>query len=68
VTVAVTHRELHGWGVLLASGLLSLLVGVVLYLSLPWSGLWVLGTLVAFDLILQGVAWLEIGFALRRLR
>ena len=43
-----------------------LVVGVMLYATLPWSGLWVVGTLIAVELIVQGVSWLQFGLALRR--
>ena len=53
-----------GWVMMLVSGVISLLVGVMLYLTLPWSGLWVVGTLIAVELIVHGVSWLQ--FGLRR--
>ncbi|MEJ0018411.1 MAG: HdeD family acid-resistance protein [Acetobacteraceae bacterium] len=66
VIMAVRHRGMTGWGLLLAGGLISLGVGVLLYVTLPWSGLWVVGTLIAVELIVQGVGWLQFGLALRR--
>jgi uncharacterized membrane protein HdeD (DUF308 family) len=32
---------------------------------MPWSGLWVLGTLVGIELIVSGLTWLQFGLALR---
>ncbi len=64
---AAGHRRLGGWWVLLLSGLVALAVGVLIYLSLPWSGLWVLGTLVAIELVVGGVSALMFGLSLRRL-
>jgi uncharacterized membrane protein HdeD (DUF308 family) len=49
------------------SGLVSVVIGILLYGSLPWSGLWVLGTLIGVELLVQGVTWLMFGMALRRL-
>jgi len=40
---------------------------VLLFMELPWSGLWVLGTLIAVELIMMGVTWLQVGLNLRRL-
>ena len=37
------------------SGLVSIVIGVLLYASLPWSGLWVLGTLIGVALMVQGM-------------
>ena len=46
--------------------MISLLIGLMLYLTLPWSGLWVVGTLIAVELIVHGVSWVQFGLALRR--
>jgi uncharacterized membrane protein HdeD (DUF308 family) len=40
---------------------------VLLYRSLPWSGLWVLGTLIAVELLVQGGTWLQFGLSLRQM-
>lgn len=68
LVIAARHWHMSGSGLLLIGGLFSMAVGVGLYLLLPWSGLWVLGTLIAVELILQGAAWIEFGLGLRRLR
>ena len=66
IVMAVQHRHMQGWWILLAGGVISLLVGLMLYLMLPWSGLWVVGTLIAVELIVHGVSWIQFGLALRR--
>ncbi len=66
IVMAVRHWHMGGAGLLLVGGLISAIVGIVLYLTLPWSGLWVLGTLIAIELIFHGAAWFEFGLALRR--
>ena len=66
--IALRHWHMGGSGLLLLGGLVSAGVGIALYLTLPWSGLWVLGTLIAVELIFHGAAWFEFGLALRRLR
>jgi uncharacterized membrane protein HdeD (DUF308 family) len=68
IVMAVRHWHMGGSGLLLVGGLISAIVGIVLYLTLPWSGLWVLGTLIAVELIFHGAAWFEFGLALRRTR
>jgi uncharacterized membrane protein HdeD (DUF308 family) len=67
ITVALRHREVGGWWLMVLSGLVSVVIGILLYGSLPWSGLWVLGTLIGVELLVQGVTWLMFGIALRRL-
>jgi uncharacterized membrane protein HdeD (DUF308 family) len=66
IVMSLQHRHMAGWGMMLASGIISLLVGLMLYLTLPWSGLWVVGTLIAVELIVHGVSWLQFGLTLRR--
>jgi uncharacterized membrane protein HdeD (DUF308 family) len=66
LVIAFQHRHMPGWGLLLVSGVISLLVGLMLYVTLPWSGLWVLGTLIAVELIFHGVSWVQFGLTLRR--
>jgi uncharacterized membrane protein HdeD (DUF308 family) len=68
VVLALRHRAVRAWGLVLASGLVSVVVGCLLYASLPWSGLWVLGTLIAVELLVQGAGWLYFGIALRFVR
>ena len=66
--IALRHRELPGWWLMLIGGLLSVILGIMLYRALPWSGLWVLGLLVGVELVVQGVSWLQFGLGLRKLR
>jgi uncharacterized membrane protein HdeD (DUF308 family) len=68
IVVAVRHREMNGWWLMALSGLISVLIGFLLYASFPWSGLWVLGTLIGVELLVQGATWLMFGMALRRVR
>jgi len=67
IVVAVRHREMTGWWLLVLSGLISVFLAIVLYMSLPWSGLWVLGTVIAIELLIQGFTWLQFGLSLRKL-
>ncbi|WP_342629028.1 HdeD family acid-resistance protein [Nguyenibacter vanlangensis] len=67
MVIAVRHRDLNGWWIVLGGGLISLLVGVCLYLTLPWSGLWLIGTFIAVELIAAGIGWIQFGLALRTL-
>jgi uncharacterized membrane protein HdeD (DUF308 family) len=67
IIIALRHRELAAWWLMLLGGIISVILAIMLYASLPWSGLWVLGTLIAVELVVHGVAWLQFGFSLRRL-
>jgi uncharacterized membrane protein HdeD (DUF308 family) len=67
IVVGLRHREIRGWWLMALSGLISAVIGALLYASLPWSGLWVLGTLIGIELVVQGVTWMTFGIALRRM-
>jgi uncharacterized membrane protein HdeD (DUF308 family) len=52
---------------MLFSGLITLLIGLLIYASLPWSSLWVIGTLIAVELVIHGITWIQFGLMLRRM-
>lgn len=54
-----------GWGWVVASGVLSTIVGLTLLLGWPVNSSWVLGLVLAVDLIFQGCAMLAAGLRLR---
>ena len=68
IVLAFQNRNMPAWGLVLLSGIVSIVVGCLLYASLPWSGLWVLGTLITVELLVQGASWLYFGLALRTAR
>jgi uncharacterized membrane protein HdeD (DUF308 family) len=62
---STTLRPLPGWGWVLASGLISIIAGIVFYASWPENALWLLGVVLAVDLAFQGVADIAFGLAMR---
>lgn len=56
----------RNWGWIVFSGAITLLAGVVIALGWPFSSLWVLGTFLAVDLLMQGFAMVAFGMALKR--
>lgn len=65
---SIALRRLRGWGWLLASGVITVLAGVVFLVGWPENSLWLLGIVLAVDLAFQGAADLVFGFAQKRLR
>ena len=63
---AFAHR-FGGWGWLLASGVIDVALGVMIWSELPMSGLTIIGLLVGISLIFRGVSWLMLGFTLKRI-
>ncbi len=64
IVVAIRERPRRGWAWVLAAGVLSVLAGLVLVLGWPVNSLWVLGLILAVDLIVQGWAWIAFGLGL----
>ena len=63
---AIAHR-FEGWGWLLLSGAVDVVLGVLIWRELPMSGLTIIGVLVGISIIFRGVSWLMFGFALKRI-
>ncbi|MEA2079036.1 MAG: HdeD family acid-resistance protein [Pseudomonadota bacterium] len=55
-----------GWGWLVFAGLVSLLLGGIILFEWPATGLWVIGLLVAIELIIHGWSYVFMALAARR--
>jgi uncharacterized membrane protein HdeD (DUF308 family) len=66
IVMGVQHRHMPGWVLLIIGGVISVVVGFLLWQSLPWSSLFVVGTLIAIELIFHGVSWIQFGLTLRK--
>jgi len=63
ILIAMGDRG-HGWGWLLASGIASVAASAMVGWGWPMNALWVLGLVLAIDLLFQGVMLLLMGAAL----
>ena len=54
------------WGWVVASGLITLLLGVIILIHWPVSSLYVLGIFLGVDLVFAGVTWIWVGLGLRQ--
>ncbi len=61
---SLTHR-FHGWGWMFASGLITFVLGVMIWRRWPEAALWVIGLFVGIDLIFIGWSWVMLGMAVR---
>jgi uncharacterized membrane protein HdeD (DUF308 family) len=59
-------RPVHGSSWLLVDGIITLLVGLMIYLQWPSSSAWAIGVLVGASLIISGITRLGMTFAVRR--
>jgi uncharacterized membrane protein HdeD (DUF308 family) len=65
IIMALRVRDHRGWGWLLASGILSLILGAMIWAQWPASGLWVIGLLVGIQLLFTGWSMVMLAFAAR---
>jgi uncharacterized membrane protein HdeD (DUF308 family) len=65
IIMAMRVRDHRGWGWLLASGILSVILGALIWAEWPASGLWVIGLLVGIQLLFTGWALVMLALAAR---
>ena len=64
VRIYLALRDWHRYGwLLLLSGIVGILAGLVILAKWPLSGLWVFGLVVGADLILHGLWWVASGWS-----
>lgn len=59
-------RSLGGSGWMLLDGIITLLLGLMIYLQWPASSAWAIGTLVGVSMIISGVARVMLSLAVRK--
>ncbi len=64
--MASVLRNESGWGWLVFAGLTALVLGILILLQWPYSGLWVLGLFIAIELLVNGWTYIFIALAIRR--
>jgi uncharacterized membrane protein HdeD (DUF308 family) len=65
--VASVAVQLPGSGWEILNGVIALIMGVVLLIQWPISGLWAIGLFVGIDLIFNGCAWAALAFNLHKM-
>ncbi|QMT61620.1 HdeD family acid-resistance protein [Legionella sp. PC997] len=66
ISMAISLRNTHGWGWILFAGICSLILGIMILSHWPMSGLWVIGLLIAIDMIISGWTYILIAISLRK--
>ncbi len=64
--MAIELRHAVGWGWLLFAGLTAIVLGILILMQWPYSGLWVLGMFIAIELLVNGWTYIFIAIASRR--
>jgi uncharacterized membrane protein HdeD (DUF308 family) len=55
------------WGWALLNGVVTTLLGVIIFRHFPETGLWLIGTLVGIELIFNGATWIMLSLNIRSL-
>ena len=66
IVLYVKMRPIHGSSWMLVDGIVTLLLGLMIYMQWPSSSAWAIGTLVGVSLIFSGVARVMMSLAVRK--
>ena len=66
IVLYVKMRPIHGSSWMLLDGIITLLLGLMIYLQWPSSSAWAIGTLVGISMIFSGVARVMMSLAVRK--
>jgi uncharacterized membrane protein HdeD (DUF308 family) len=66
IVLYVKMRPIHGSSWVLIDGIVTLLLGLMIYMQWPSSSAWAIGTLVGISLIFSGVARVMMSLAVRK--
>ena len=61
--IALQHRDSKGWGWALVSGIISIILGIMIFARWPVSGLWIIGLFVAIEMIINGWSYIFLALA-----
>ena len=66
IVAALSHR-FHGWGWVLFNGIITLILGVMIWQDWPEPAFWVIGMFLGIDLVFDGMSWVMLGLAVRHI-
>ena len=64
--LAVLLERFSNWGWVLLNGVVSLMLGLMIFRQWPYSGLWFIGLALGIDMMLNGWTWIMLGLGLRK--
>lgn len=56
----------NAWGWVFFNGLITFILGILIYSEWPLSGLWLIGTFVGIDMLLAGWSWIILSLQAKR--
>jgi len=66
IVIAVQNRKRQGWVWPLVGGLLSVILGFLILLQWPVTGLWVIGLFMSLEMIIHGWSYIALSLAEKR--
>ena len=64
--VTALSMRIPGWGWTLTNGIISLILGILVWRQWPVAGLWIIGLFIGIDLIITGWSEVALAIALRK--
>ena len=68
IIASFSYRPASGWLLILASGVITLFLGLFIWKQWPVSGLWAVGILVGVNLLMTGISMVALASTVRRLK
>lgn len=65
IIMAVSLKDSKGWAWLFLAGITAIILGVLIMIQWPISGLWVIGLFIAIEMIVNGWTYIFIALSLR---
>jgi len=62
--MAFVLKDVQGWGWMLVAGIAAVVLGVMILMHWPLSGLWVIGMLIAIEMMITGWTYVMIAMAM----
>ena len=66
IALFIRMRSMEGSSWVLTDGIITLVLGIMIYMQWPSSSVWALGTLVGVSMILSGITRVMVSFAARK--
>ncbi len=64
--VLALSEQFSGWGWVLLNGIVTLLLGILIFKQWPLSGAWVIGLFVGIEMIFNGWYWIMLSLGIRK--
>jgi len=68
IIASFSYRSASGWFAIFVSGVLTLVLGGLIWCQWPVSGMWAVGILVGIDLLITGISMVVLAITIRRLK